>query len=144
MISLILLIGIAMPSVQGQDIRNKTRYKVVINHEEQFAVIPVAKSAPEGWKDTKVEGNLADCQAYIEEVWTDMRPLSVQKMNLPDNTKYRVVINHEEQFIIWPVKIKMPVGWKDAKFSGELGKCHDYIEEVWTDMRPLSIRKQGK
>ncbi len=59
-----------------------------------------------------------------------------------DKTIYRVVVNHEEQYSIWPVDREIPLGWRDAGVSGPKDKCLDYIEEVWTDMRPLSLRKK--
>lgn len=59
-----------------------------------------------------------------------------------DSTIYRVVVNHEEQYSIWPVKRENPVGWKDAGKVGVKAECLAYIKEVWTDMRPLSLRKK--
>ena len=55
------------------------------------------------------------------------------------STKYKVVINHEEQYSIWPEDRENPMGWKDAGKEGSRQECLDYIEEVWTDMRPLSL-----
>ena len=52
---------------------------------------------------------------------------------------YKVVINHEEQYSIWPVDREIPLGWSATKKSGSRRECLDYIEEVWTDMRPLSL-----
>ena len=59
-----------------------------------------------------------------------------------DNTTYKVVINHEEQYSIWPVERENPFGWREAGKSGNKAECLAYIKEVWTDMRPLSLRKQ--
>jgi MbtH protein len=50
------------------------RYKVVINHEEQYSIIPLNQSAPRGWKEVGKTGSKTACLNYIEEVWTDMRP----------------------------------------------------------------------
>jgi MbtH protein len=116
-------------------------YKVVINHEEQYSIWPIDKKASNGWKDTRMKGDLGKCQKYIEGVWTDMRPLSIRKMKLPDNTPYMVVVNHEEQYSIWPVDKTLPRRWKSAGFKGKLYPCVKYIKKVWTDMRPLSIQK---
>jgi len=55
---------------------------------------------------------------------------------------YKVVLNHEEQYSIWPVHKPNPLGWVDAGKSGAKEECLSYIKEVWTDMRPLSLRKQ--
>ena len=57
-------------------------------------------------------------------------------------TIYKVVVNHEEQYSIWPQDKANPLGWRDAGKSGTKAQCLAYIEEVWTDMRPLSLRKQ--
>ena len=59
-----------------------------------------------------------------------------------DNTIYKVVVNHEEQSSIWPVDREIPLGWKDTGKSGPKAECLAYIKEVWTDMRPLSLRKR--
>jgi MbtH protein len=58
-----------------------------------------------------------------------------------DNTLYRVVVNHEEQYSIWPVDRDLPGGWRDAGKEGRKDECLAYINEHWTDMRPLSLRK---
>ncbi|HNP27634.1 MAG: MbtH family NRPS accessory protein [Nitrospira sp.] len=58
-----------------------------------------------------------------------------------DLTTYKVVVNHEEQYSIWPVDRENPLGWRDSGPSGPKAECLAYIKEVWTDMRPLSLRK---
>jgi MbtH protein len=63
-------------------------------------------------------------------------------MGPDDTTIYKVVVNAEEQYSIWPVNRENPLGWKDAGFQGLKPACLAYIEEVWTDMRPLSLRKK--
>jgi len=57
-----------------------------------------------------------------------------------DRTTYLVVINHEEQYSIWPDYKEIPSGWKEVGKRGLKSECLDYIETVWTDMRPLSLR----
>lgn len=59
-----------------------------------------------------------------------------------DKTIYRVVVNHEEQYSIWPAHKEMPLGWRDAGKTGLKAECLAHVKEVWTDMRPLSVRKQ--
>jgi len=59
-----------------------------------------------------------------------------------DTRTYKVVVNHEEQYSIWPVDRENPPGWNDAGKEGTKTECLDYINEVWTDMRPLSLRKR--
>ena len=59
-----------------------------------------------------------------------------------DNRTYKVVVNHEEQYSIWLANRENPLGWNDVGKSGLKQECLDYIKEVWTDMRPLSLRKK--
>ena len=59
-----------------------------------------------------------------------------------DTTIYNVVVNYEEQYSIWPVDREIPPGWKAVGKSGPKDECLAYIKEVWTDMRPLSLRKK--
>jgi MbtH protein len=59
-----------------------------------------------------------------------------------DTTIYNVVINHEEQYSIWPAHRENPLGWTNVGKRGRRQECVDYIKEVWTDMRPLSVRKR--
>jgi MbtH protein len=62
--------------------------------------------------------------------------------NEEDSTVYRVVVNHEEQYSIWPAEKELPAGWNDAHQSGLKSECLAYIKEVWSDMRPLSLRRR--
>ncbi|MDP9845757.1 MbtH family protein [Streptosporangium lutulentum] len=54
---------------------------------------------------------------------------------------YRVVVNHEEQYSIWPEGQDIPDGWRADGFSGGKEECLAHIDQVWTDMRPLSVRR---
>ncbi|MDC6378624.1 MbtH family NRPS accessory protein [Pseudomonas sp. 15A4] len=58
-----------------------------------------------------------------------------------ESTQFRVVINHEEQYSIWPDYKAIPDGWKSVGVEGDKQTCLNHIESVWTDMRPLSLRK---
>jgi MbtH protein len=58
-----------------------------------------------------------------------------------DTTVYKVVINHEEQYSIWPEYRDNPLGWRDDGKVGSKTECLAHIQKVWTDMRPLSLRK---
>ena len=55
---------------------------------------------------------------------------------------YTVVVNHEEQYSIWPEYKEIPAGWRAVGKVGTKQECLDYINEKWTDMRPLSLRRQ--
>ncbi len=59
-----------------------------------------------------------------------------------ERIQYRVVVNHVEQYSIWFADREIPAGWRAVGVKGTKRECLDYIEEVWTDMRPLSLRKQ--
>jgi len=59
-----------------------------------------------------------------------------------DTTIYKVVMNHEEQYSIWPANRENALGWNVAGPTGSKEECLVYIKEVWTDMRPLSLRKR--
>ena len=54
--------------------------------------------------------------------------------------EYDVVVNDEEQYSIWAVGRAVPAGWHAVGVSGTREKCLEHIEEVWTDMRPKSLR----
>jgi MbtH protein len=61
--------------------------------------------------------------------------------NATDSTIYNVVINHEEQYSIWPAQKPNPLGWTDVGKSGLKEECLTHIKDIWTDMTPLSVRK---
>ena len=62
--------------------------------------------------------------------------------DVEDTIVYKVVLNHEEQYSIWPIDRENPAGWRDEGVSGTKQECLDHIDKVWTDMRPLSLRRQ--
>ena len=57
-----------------------------------------------------------------------------------DEDLYRVVVNDEEQYSIWPLEKENAPGWRDAGKTGTKPECLAHIKEVWTDMRPKSLR----
>jgi len=59
-----------------------------------------------------------------------------------EETTFHVVLNHEEQYSIWPTTQVIPSGWREAGKTGNKRECLDYIEQHWTDMRPLSLRQK--
>ncbi len=65
-----------MPSNQDDD---KTIYRVVVNHEEQYSIYPADSSNPLGWRDAGKQGTKAECLQFVKDVWVDMRPLSLRK-----------------------------------------------------------------
>ncbi|WP_436520729.1 MbtH family protein [Actinoplanes sp. HUAS TT8] len=59
-----------------------------------------------------------------------------------DGREYVVVINDEEQYSIWWAERAIPAGWRTTGFRGVKQACLDHIAEVWTDMRPRSLRER--
>jgi MbtH protein len=57
-----------------------------------------------------------------------------------DTAIYKVVVNHEEQYSIWPAEKSNALGWTDAGKTGPKAECLAYVKEVWTDMRPKNLR----
>jgi len=54
---------------------------------------------------------------------------------------FTVVVNHERQYSIWPLAQQIPLGWEEVGKTGSKQECLSYIEEAWTDMRPLSLQR---
>lgn len=54
--------------------------------------------------------------------------------------EYRVVMNLEEQYSIWPDCRDIPLGWDAVGEMGSKQECLDYIKQVWLDMRPKSLK----
>ncbi len=59
-----------------------------------------------------------------------------------DDRQYTVVVNDEEQYSIWPIGRDVPAGWREVGVTGVKADCLEHIKEVWTDMRPLSLRQR--
>ena len=57
----------------------------------------------------------------------------------PD-ARFRVLVNDEEQYSLWPADVEVPGGWEDTGLCGSKEECDRYLEQVWTDLRPKSLR----
>lgn len=68
--------------------------------------------------------------------------MSSGKSEPRNQTDYTVVVNHEGQYSLWPSHKDLPLGWKAVAHTGTKEDCLTYIRQVWTDMKPLSIRKE--
>jgi MbtH protein len=55
------------------------QYRVVVNHEGQYSILLIERAIPPGWSDVGKAGLKTECLSYIREVWTDIRPLSLQR-----------------------------------------------------------------
>ncbi len=64
----------------------------------------------------------------------------VDDQGTPDAPSHKVVVNDEGQYSLWFLDRENPAGWTDAGKSGTREECLAFVEEVWTDMRPLSLR----
>lgn len=56
--------------------------------------------------------------------------------------RYRVVLNSEEQYSIWPADLEVPAGWRGEGFKGTRRECVARVDEVWTDLRPAGLRRR--
>jgi MbtH protein len=74
------------------------------------------------------------------ETWR--MPVQDQSQDQSSEEMYLVVVNHEEQYSIWRDDKSVPAGWRAVGKRGPKAECLQYIEDVWTDMRPLSLRKR--
>ncbi|MFJ6610329.1 MbtH family protein [Streptomyces sp. NPDC091289] len=61
---------------------------------------------------------------------------------MSDTTAYQVVVNDEEQHALWPARADPPAGWRAEGFSGSEEECMAHVDRVWTDIRPLSLRRR--
>jgi MbtH protein len=59
---------------------------------------------------------------------------------MTEAARHQVVVNDEEQYALWPFDRPLPDGWRAEGFTGGRQECLDHIDEVWTDMRPRSVR----
>ncbi|MDB6055019.1 MAG: mbtH [Verrucomicrobiales bacterium] len=85
---------------------------------------------------------LVSCSSYSTLHNTVVMKHAMTNGDGVDTTIYNVVVNHEEQYSIWPKDRTLPLGWKEVGKFGPKEECLAYIKEVWTDMRPLSLRKK--
>ncbi|MFV3331253.1 MbtH family protein [Pseudomonas sp. NY15437] len=59
-----------------------------------------------------------------------------------DDAVYKVLVNGEEQYSLWPDYKEVPAGWREAGQRGSKAECLAFVEANWTDMRPLSLRQK--
>ncbi len=59
-----------------------------------------------------------------------------------DSTAFRVLVNDEDQHSLWPAHLDVPAGWRPEGFEGTRDECTAHVDEVWTDMRPRSLRER--
>jgi MbtH protein len=65
--------------MKANDVEGARLYKAVVNHEEQYSILFADRPLPSGWREAGKSGTKSECLAFIKDVWTDMRPLSLRK-----------------------------------------------------------------
>jgi MbtH protein len=61
---------------------------------------------------------------------------------MDDDVRYQVLRNDEDQYSLWPADLEVPAGWYQVGKEGTKDECSAYVDEVWTDMRPRSLRER--
>ena len=61
---------------------------------------------------------------------------------MDENARFEVLRNDEDQYSLWPVGRDVPSGWHQVGKEGTEEECSEYVDQVWTDMRPLSLRRR--
>ncbi|WP_158892653.1 MbtH family protein [Amycolatopsis anabasis] len=61
---------------------------------------------------------------------------------MDENGRFQVLVNDEEQYSLWPADKEVPAGWRAVGKEGGKQECVDYVDQVWTDMRPRSLRER--
>lgn len=61
---------------------------------------------------------------------------------MDDDTRYQVLRNGEDQYSLWPADLDVPAGWTQVGKEGTREECSAYVDDVWTDMRPRSLRER--
>jgi MbtH protein len=61
---------------------------------------------------------------------------------MDDDARYEVLRNDEEQYSLWLADLDVPAGWRKAGMEGTKDECSAYVDKVWTDMRPRSLRER--
>jgi MbtH protein len=65
---------------------------------------------------------------------------SIKAAEKKEEKMYKVLVNQEEQYALWAADHEIPNGWKGVGPTGKKEVCLSYVKEVWTDMRPKSLR----
>lgn len=59
-----------------------------------------------------------------------------------ENGEFLVLVNNEGQHSLWPTQFDIPAGWRTIGPRGNQQTCMAWIDENWTDMRPLSLVRE--
>lgn len=82
----------------------------------------------------------------MEKAWLNWYLMAMieQDTAAPAPERFVVVVNHEEQYAIWPAGKPVPEKWREAGFDGTREECLAHIRVIWTDMRPASVRARHR
>jgi MbtH protein len=116
----------------AESVDNVDLVSLVVHVSHAGREAEAVKDLPDGAKIESVD---------FEMPWTEGSQPTPESGD-QDTTVYAVVINSEEQYSMWPADSEIPTGWESVGKTGTKQECLEYIEEVWTDLRPLSIRKK--
>ncbi|WP_282793261.1 MbtH family NRPS accessory protein [Streptomyces sp. CC224B] len=61
---------------------------------------------------------------------------------MTEDSRFQVLRNDEDQYSLWPMYVEIPAGWHRTGQEGTEAECAAYVDEVWTDMRPRSLRER--
>jgi MbtH protein len=86
---------------------------------------------------------LDDAESQPSPSHNQNRETTMAESEQEHHTSYAVVVNHEQQYSIWPLGREIPAGWRAVGVEGGKSECLAHIAEVWTDLRPLSARRGG-
>jgi MbtH protein len=126
---IITCILISQPTqAQSERASDELVYKVVTNKEAQYVIWLNNERAPKGWRDTQITGSLEKCHNYIKGVWTDMRPLLIQK-EFSRDVKYGVVFEAEflGAYQIWPISLSPPEGYEVTRMKGSFCSLPPFV-----------------
>jgi MbtH protein len=56
-----------------------------------------------------------------------------------DDASFLVLINEEGQHSLWPAHLGAPDGWRTVYGPAARSACLGYVDDHWSDMRPLSL-----
>lgn len=86
-----------------------------------------------------------DSQSPAAALETDLHPIGGsqgKESGMDDDARYEVLRNDEDQYSLWLAGHEVPAGWHRVGKEGTKDECSAYVDEVWTDMRPRSLRER--
>lgn len=111
-----------------------TAFKVIVSTQELYTVWPAEAEEPLGWNiDEITEGSLAECLAYIGEVWQEEEPDAV----LNEEEVFVVIVNEHDILSVTVGGVEELEGWETATEAVSLSEALAFIEKAWRGAGPL-------